>query len=60
MTFQDFPLLTITVDQIVHLRSEACERLDASQLTSQAKHHAKDILGGSLYLVEAEPVGCLV
>ena len=33
----------------------ACEELDASQLAelaSQAKHHAKEILGGSVYLVD--------
>jgi hypothetical protein len=40
---------------VVHLRSEACAGLDASQLAemaSQAKHHAKEIVGGSLYLID--------
>jgi hypothetical protein len=51
---QEFALLSLSIG-VVHLRAEACEELDASQLAelaSQAKHHAKDILGGSVYLVE--------
>ncbi|MGO4324761.1 bifunctional diguanylate cyclase/phosphodiesterase [Pseudomonas sp. KB_12] len=51
---QEFALLSLSIG-VVHLRAEACEELDASQLAelaSQAKHHAKEILGGSVYLVE--------
>ncbi|MGN8278643.1 bifunctional diguanylate cyclase/phosphodiesterase [Pseudomonas sp. SMN5] len=51
---QDFALLSLSIG-VVHLRSEACGELDASQLAelaSQAKHHAKGILGGSVYLVD--------
>jgi len=62
---QEFALLSLSIG-VVHLRSEACGALDASQLAelaSQAKHHAKEILGGSVYLVEAlaerEPVAAL-
>lgn len=54
---QEFALLSLSIG-VVYLRSEACEELDASQLAelaSQAKHHAKDMAGGSVYLVEAEP-----
>lgn len=59
---QEFALLSLSIG-VVHLRAEACEELDASQLAelaSQAKHHAKEVSGGSVYLVETEPVGCLV
>ncbi|MCP2073897.1 UNVERIFIED_ORG: diguanylate cyclase (GGDEF)-like protein [Pseudomonas lini] len=59
---QEFALLSLSIG-VVHLRPEACEELDASQLAelaSQAKHHAKEILGGSVYLVDGlagrEPV----
>ncbi|UZE22387.1 EAL and GGDEF domain-containing protein [Pseudomonas sp. B21-056] len=58
---QDFALLSLSIG-VVHLRSEACGELDASQLAelaSQAKHHAKEVPGGSLYLVEAEAVECV-
>ncbi|SFH30604.1 bifunctional diguanylate cyclase/phosphodiesterase [Pseudomonas sp. NFACC45] len=51
---QEFALLSLSIG-VVHLRSEACGELDASQLAelaSQAKHHAKEILGGSVYLVD--------
>lgn len=51
---QEFALLSLSIG-VVHLRSEACGELDASQLAelaSQAKHHAKGILGGSVYLVD--------
>ncbi|AOE61690.1 bifunctional diguanylate cyclase/phosphodiesterase [Pseudomonas corrugata] len=62
---QEFALLSLSIG-VVHLRSEVCGELDASQLAelaSQAKHHAKEVPGGSLYLVEAEPteyVGAVV
>ncbi|WP_325919367.1 bifunctional diguanylate cyclase/phosphodiesterase [Pseudomonas frederiksbergensis] len=51
---QEFALLSLSIG-VVHLRSEACAGLDASQLAelaSQAKHHAKEIVGGSLYLID--------
>ncbi|MFL6534847.1 MAG: bifunctional diguanylate cyclase/phosphodiesterase [Pseudomonas sp.] len=51
---QEFALLSLSIG-VVHLRSEACGELDASQLAemaSQAKHHAKEIVGGSLYLID--------
>lgn len=50
---QEFALLSLSIG-VVHLRSEACGELDASQLAemaSQAKHHAKEIVGGSVYLI---------
>ena len=50
---QEFSLLSLSIG-VVHLRAEACGELDASQLAelaSQAKHHAKEIVGGSLYLI---------
>jgi len=53
-TRQEFALLSLSIG-VVHLRSEACAGLDASQLAemaSQAKHHAKEIVGGSLYLID--------
>ncbi|MCL6703260.1 bifunctional diguanylate cyclase/phosphodiesterase [Pseudomonas sp. T1.Ur] len=51
---QEFALLSLSIG-VVHLRAEACAGLDASQLAemaSQAKHHAKEIVGGSLYLID--------
>lgn len=51
---QALALLSLSIG-VVHLRAEACGELDASQLAelaSQAKHHAKEILGGSVYLVD--------
>ena len=51
---QEFALLSLSIG-VVHLRSEACAGLDASQLAelaSQAKHHAKEIVGGSLDLID--------
>jgi len=52
---QEFALLSLSIG-VVHLRPEACAALDASQLAemaSQAKHHAKDVVGFSVYLLEA-------
>ncbi|KQQ68197.1 diguanylate phosphodiesterase [Pseudomonas sp. Leaf127] len=51
---QEFPLLSLSIG-VVHLRSDACERVDASQvadLASQAKHYAKDISGASIHLID--------
>ena len=51
---QEFALLSLSIG-VVHLRPEACATLDASQLAemaSQAKHHAKEVVGFSVYLLE--------
>lgn len=51
---QEFALLSLSIG-VVHLRPEDCATLDASQLAemaSQAKHHAKDVVGFSVYLLE--------
>ena len=51
---QEFPLLSLSIG-VVQLRPEACVDLDADQLAdlaSQAKHHAKEVEGHSLYLID--------
>lgn len=51
---QEFELLSLSIG-VVHLRPEACATLDASQLAemaSQAKHHAKGVVGFSVYLLD--------
>ncbi|MBD8575798.1 EAL and GGDEF domain-containing protein [Pseudomonas syringae] len=51
---QEFALLSLSIG-VVHLRSDACTRVDASQvadLASQAKHCAKDISGASIHLID--------
>lgn len=51
---QEFPLLSLSIG-VVQLRPEACAHLDADQLAdlaSQAKHHAKETAGHSLYLID--------
>ncbi|QXI24418.1 EAL and GGDEF domain-containing protein [Pseudomonas iranensis] len=52
---QEFALLSLSIG-VVHLRPEACAALDASQLAemaSQAKHHAKGVVGFSVYLLDS-------
>lgn len=52
---QEFALLSLSIG-VVHLRPEACATLDASQLAemaSQAKHHAKDVSGFSVHVIES-------
>ncbi|WP_053118615.1 bifunctional diguanylate cyclase/phosphodiesterase [Pseudomonas sp. P1.31] len=52
---QEFPLLSLSIG-VVHLHPEACAQLDASQLAemaSQAKHHAKNVPGYSVYLLDS-------
>ncbi|WP_339433941.1 MULTISPECIES: bifunctional diguanylate cyclase/phosphodiesterase [unclassified Pseudomonas] len=52
---QEFPLLSLSIG-VVHLHPEACAQLDASQLAemaSQAKHHAKNVPGYSVYLIDS-------
>ncbi|MEE1925074.1 bifunctional diguanylate cyclase/phosphodiesterase [Pseudomonas sp. 148P] len=51
---QEFPLLSLSIG-VVQLRPEACAQLDADQLAdlaSQAKHHAKEVAGASVYLID--------
>ena len=41
---------------VVHLYPQACAQLDASQLAelaSQAKHHAKDVAGYSIHVIDS-------
>ncbi|WP_395603870.1 bifunctional diguanylate cyclase/phosphodiesterase [Pseudomonas sp. B21128] len=52
---QEFPLLSLSIG-VVHLHPEACAQLDASQLAemaSQAKHHAKNVPGYSVHLLDS-------
>ncbi|WP_456255016.1 bifunctional diguanylate cyclase/phosphodiesterase [Pseudomonas iridis] len=52
---QEFPLLSLSIG-VVHLHPEACAQLDASQLAemaSQAKHHAKNIAGYSVHVIDS-------
>ncbi len=56
---QEFALLSLSIG-VVHLRPEACAALDASQLAemaSQAKHHAKGVVGFSVYLIDSFALG---
>lgn len=51
---QEFPLLSLSIG-VVHLHPEVCTTVDASQLAelaSQAKHHAKDVIGASLHVID--------
>ena len=51
---QEFPLLSLSIG-VVHLHPEAFAQLDASQLAemaSQAKHHAKNVQGYSVHLLD--------
>ncbi|TFH81518.1 bifunctional diguanylate cyclase/phosphodiesterase [Pseudomonas kribbensis] len=52
---QEFPLLSLSIG-VVHLQPEACAQLDASQLAemaSQAKHHAKNVPGYSVHVIDS-------
>lgn len=56
---QEFALLSLSIG-VVHLRPEACATLDASQLAemaSQAKHHAKGVVGFSVHLIDSFALG---
>ncbi|RZI68906.1 MAG: diguanylate phosphodiesterase, partial [Pseudomonas sp.] len=61
---QEFPLLSLSIG-VVHLHPEVCTTLDASQLAelaSQAKHHAKEVIGASVHVIntrEAEVMATL-
>jgi diguanylate cyclase (GGDEF)-like protein len=51
---QEFALLSLSIG-VVHLRPEACHVLGASQLAemaSQAKHHAKEVIGSSIHVID--------
>ncbi|RAI71035.1 diguanylate phosphodiesterase [Pseudomonas fluorescens] len=52
---QEFALLSLSIG-VVHLHPQACEQLDASQLAemaSQAKHHAKNVPGYSVHVIDS-------
>ncbi|MHA3739105.1 bifunctional diguanylate cyclase/phosphodiesterase [Pseudomonas sp. Eth.TT006] len=52
---QEFPLLSLSIG-VVHLHPAACAELDASQLAemaSQAKHHAKNVPGYSVHVIDS-------
>ncbi|NUU38814.1 bifunctional diguanylate cyclase/phosphodiesterase [Pseudomonas sp. C2B4] len=52
---QEFPLLSLSIG-VVHLHPEACGTIDASQLAemaSQAKHHAKNVPGYSVHVIDS-------
>ena len=52
---QEFALLSLSIG-VVHLHPQACEGLDASQLAelaSQAKHHAKNVQGYSIHVIDS-------
>ncbi|MEB0047495.1 MULTISPECIES: bifunctional diguanylate cyclase/phosphodiesterase [unclassified Pseudomonas] len=51
---QEFPLLSLSIG-VVHLHPEACAGLDASllaEMASQAKHHAKNVPGYSVHVID--------
>ncbi|MEZ1318432.1 bifunctional diguanylate cyclase/phosphodiesterase [Pseudomonas fluorescens] len=52
---QEFALLSLSIG-VVHLHAQACAQLDASQLAemaSQAKHHAKNMPGYSIHVIDS-------
>ena len=52
---QEFALLSLSVG-VVHLYPQTCAQLDASrlaELASQAKHHAKNIPGYSVHVIDS-------
>ncbi|MHC8332060.1 bifunctional diguanylate cyclase/phosphodiesterase [Pseudomonas sp. LB3P25] len=52
---QEFALLSLSIGA-VHLHPQACGQLDASQLAemaSQAKHHAKNVPGYSVHVIDS-------
>ncbi|AZC19976.1 MULTISPECIES: bifunctional diguanylate cyclase/phosphodiesterase [Pseudomonas] len=52
---QEFPLLSLSIG-VVHLYPQACGQLDSSQLAelaSQAKHHAKNVQGYSVHVIDS-------
>jgi diguanylate cyclase (GGDEF)-like protein len=56
---QEFPLLSLSIG-VVHLYPQACGQLDSSQLAelaSQAKHHAKNMQGYSIHVIDSLEIG---
>jgi EAL domain-containing protein (putative c-di-GMP-specific phosphodiesterase class I)/GGDEF domain-containing protein len=56
---QEFPLLSLSIGG-VHLYPQACGQLDSSQLAelaSQAKHHAKNVPGYSIHVIDSLEIG---
>ncbi|UMZ10335.1 EAL and GGDEF domain-containing protein [Pseudomonas sp. MPFS] len=52
---QEFHLLSLSIG-VVHLYPQACGQLDSSQLAelaSQAKHHAKNVRGYSVHVIDS-------
>ena len=52
---QEFPLLSLSIG-VVHLHPQACAQLDASllaEMASQAKHHAKNVSGYSVHVIDS-------
>ncbi|MHC8306717.1 bifunctional diguanylate cyclase/phosphodiesterase [Pseudomonas sp. PB3P13] len=52
---QQFPLLSLSIG-VVHLHAQACAHLDASllaEMASQAKHHAKNVPGFSVHVIDS-------
>ncbi|MGF6331760.1 diguanylate cyclase (GGDEF)-like protein [Pseudomonas sp. BS3782 TE3695] len=52
---QEFALLSLSIG-VVHLHPQVCAQLDASQLAemaSQAKHHAKNVQGYSVHVIDS-------
>ncbi|WP_028620663.1 bifunctional diguanylate cyclase/phosphodiesterase [Pseudomonas sp. Ant30-3] len=52
---QQFPLLSLSIG-VVHLHAAACAQLDASllaEMASQAKHHAKNVPGFSVHVIDS-------
>ena len=52
---QEFALLSLSIG-VVHLHPQACANLDSSQLAelaSQAKHHAKNVQGYSIHVIDS-------
>ncbi|WP_309677248.1 bifunctional diguanylate cyclase/phosphodiesterase [Pseudomonas sp.] len=52
---QEFALLSLSIG-VVHLHPQSCGQLDASQLAemaSQAKHHAKNVPGYSVHVIDS-------
>jgi len=51
---QEFPLLSLSIG-VVHLKPQSCTLLDPAQLAelaSQAKHHAKNVPGHSIHVID--------
>ncbi len=59
---QEFALLSLSIG-VVYLYPQACGQLDSSQLAelaSQAKHHAKNVQGHSIHVIDSLEIGLSV